>query len=178
MTRLLDWLTHACSMAAALVTLGMMLLIGIDVIGRNLAGLPLNSVPELVSLAIVAIVFLQLPLAVREKALPQTILLLDYLQERQPNTHNTTVRILNMIAALVFGIIAFYSLPLLTKAFAKNTFAGAIGTLTIPIWPIKAVIVFGCTLAALQFLASVRDPEIPQTTSVKADPQLSPFDVK
>ena len=57
--RALDAVTQGMNVCGTALILGLMLLIGADVAGRNLMGRPVPGVPEMVALSIVAIVFLQ-----------------------------------------------------------------------------------------------------------------------
>jgi len=47
----------------------------------------------------------------------------------------------------------FYaSFPLFVRAWERDTFVGAIGHFTAPIWPINLIILIGCAALAVQFL--------------------------
>lgn len=129
----------------------MMILICADVAGRNLFDSPLPSVPELISLGVVAVVFLQLPLAVRDGRLPQSMLLLDGLSNRLPRVRLIILIGFHILSATVMAVICFYSWPLLVKAFARDTYTGSIGSLTVALWPVKAIIVFSAATVSLQF---------------------------
>ena len=47
--KFLDRLTQGANIVGSLVILGLILLIGADVLGRNMAGAPVRGVPEIVS---------------------------------------------------------------------------------------------------------------------------------
>lgn len=148
----LNNLARFCCLSGAVLTLAMMALICADVAGRNLFDKPLSSVPELISLALVAVVFLQLPLAVREGRLPQSTLFLDYVRNRAPLTGNMISVLFQLLSALAMAIIAYYSWPLLIKAFVRDTYTGSIGSVTVALWPVKLIIVFSCAQVSLQYL--------------------------
>lgn len=145
-----------------------MLLICADVTGRNLFNNPLPSVPELISLGVVAVVFLQLPLAVRDGRLPQSMLLLDLLSNRVPRVRLLILIGFHSISAIVMAVICFYSWPLLVKAFIRETYTGSIGSLTVALWPVKAIIVLSAATVSLQFLVkalqAVQDWREPERT--------------
>ncbi|MFN6977475.1 MAG: TRAP transporter small permease, partial [Gemmobacter sp.] len=77
--RALDVITQGFNIAGSVLILVLMLLIGADVAGRNLAGRPVPGVPEAVSLSIVAIVFLQVAMALRRGRIARTEALLNAL---------------------------------------------------------------------------------------------------
>ena len=61
--RPLNAVTQAANIVGSCLIVGLVALIIADVLGRNLFGTPVAGVPEIVSLSIVAIVFLQAPQA-------------------------------------------------------------------------------------------------------------------
>lgn len=148
----LNKLARLCCLSGSALTLAMMALICADVAGRNLFDKPLSSVPELISLALVAVVFLQLPLAVREHRLPQSTLFMDYVSNRAPFSGNMISVFFQLLSALAMAIVAYYSWPLLVKAFVRETYTGSIGSVTVALWPVKLIIVMSCALVSLQFL--------------------------
>lgn len=152
MIKTLDMLTRWSTLCGSALTLIMMLFVCIDVVGRNFFDRPLSSIPELISLTIVAIVFLQLPHAVKQNQLPQSTLLLDLLEKRLPKGRQLAFAVFNVISAIIVGVLVYYSWPLLLKAFHRGTYTGSIGSFTAPIWPVKAIIVWGCLLMMFQYL--------------------------
>jgi TRAP-type mannitol/chloroaromatic compound transport system permease small subunit len=153
--RLLDAATQGFNVAGTALILGLMLLIGADVAGRNLAGAPVPGVPEMVSLSIVAIVFLQMPQALRQGRIARSEALLGALAARAPGVARAVETLFDLAGAAVLGGIVWTTWPILTAAWTRAQFVGAIGDLTIPIWPVKATIVLGGTLMAAQFLARI-----------------------
>ena len=80
----LDAVTQFCNVCGSLLIFALMVLIVVDVLGRNLAGAPLPGVPEMVALSIVAIVFLQSPQTLRAGRMPRSEALLSVLERRAP----------------------------------------------------------------------------------------------
>ena len=78
--RLLDGVTQGLNVIGSVLILLLMILVGVDVAGRNLAGAPVAGVPELVTLSIVAIVFLQIPQALRAGRLTRSDALMGWLE--------------------------------------------------------------------------------------------------
>lgn len=147
-------LTSWSTLCGSALTLVMMMMVCIDVVGRNFFDTPLSSVPELLALAIVAIVFLQLPHAVKQGRLPQSTLLLNLLENRLPKSQQILIAVFNIISAVIIGVLMFHSWPLLLKAFHRGTYTGSIGSFTAPLWPVKAIIVWSCLLMMLHYLVA------------------------
>jgi TRAP-type mannitol/chloroaromatic compound transport system permease small subunit len=130
-----------------------MLLIGADVAGRVLLGAPLAGVPELVALSIVAIVFLQSPAALRAGRFTRAEVVLTPLARRAPRAALALETVFDLAGAAVVAIIVGTTWPMLTDAWLRGHFVGAIGAFTAPVWPVKAVVVAGGGVLMLQFLA-------------------------
>ena len=153
--RLLDGLTQAMNVAGSALILVVMALIVVDVLGRNLAGRPLSGVPELVALAIVAIVFLQVPQALRAGRLPRSEALLPRLARRRPRLARWLEDLYDAAGALVAAVIVHATWPLLEKAWTRGDFVGAVGDFTAPTWPVRLAILVGAATLGLQFLARI-----------------------
>lgn len=151
--RLLDWVTQGANILGTMLIVGLVLIICIDVIGRETAGVPLPGVPEMVSLSIVAIVFLQVPQALKAGRLTRSDGLISLLHLRMPRFASKLETLFELLGALVVGMIIFAHWPILTKAIAKGEFVGSVGNFTFPTWPVKLAILAGATLLLLQFLA-------------------------
>lgn len=150
--RALDALTQAFNVAGSLLILGLMLLIGADVAGRNILGQPVPGVPELVSLSIVAIVFLQVPQALRKGRIARSEALLALLPRPASRAVQTLFDLAGVAAVTV---IVWTTWPILLRAWERGEFVGAIGDITFPIWPVKLCILAGGALLALQFAARI-----------------------
>lgn len=153
--RLLDGATQGLNVAGSLLILGLTVLIGVDVLGRNLAGAPVSGVPELVSLSIVAIVFLQAPQALRAGRFTRSEGLLGALRRRRPAAADMLETAFDLAAVGVIGVIVYATWPLFARAWTRGDFVGALGDFTAPTWPVKATILIGGTLLVLQFLARI-----------------------
>ncbi|MFQ6550053.1 TRAP transporter small permease subunit [Aestuariibius sp. 2305UL40-4] len=154
----LRWLDHvatAMNVTGSSLILALMVLIGLDVAGRNLLGAPLPGVPEMVSLSIVAIVFLQSPQTLRAGRMPRSTALLDMLTKRSPRLAAAIEDVWDMIGIGVLATVAWATWPRLVRDWERGTFIGAIGDFTAPTWPVKATIVAGSVVLVLQFLARI-----------------------
>lgn len=153
--RLLDRLTQALNIGGSLLIFALMLLIGADVFGRNLLGTPIAGVPELVTLSIVAIVFLQIPQALRAGRMTRAEAVIGTLNAKHPTIGHAVETTFDLAAMAVVGTIVYATWPIFTRALKRNEFVGAVGDFTAPVWPVKAMILVGGTVLALQFAARI-----------------------
>lgn len=153
--RLLDSLTQALNVIGSLLILGLTVMVGLDVAGRNLAGAPISGVPELVTLSIVAIVFLQAPQALRAGRFTQSEAVLNGLRRRAPALGRALETLFDLVAMAILGVIVHATWPLFARAWTRGDFIGAIGDFTAPTWPVKATILIGGTMLVLQFAARI-----------------------
>jgi TRAP-type mannitol/chloroaromatic compound transport system permease small subunit len=153
--RVLDWATQGANVVGTLLIASLVALICIDVIGREAFGVPLKGVPEMVSLSIVAIVFLQVPQALRAGRLTRSDGVIKLLQTNHPRLVNALETLFELLGFAVVATLIYAHWPILMKSIARGDFVGSTGNLTIPTWPVKTMILIGCVLLALQFLARI-----------------------
>lgn len=134
-----------------LAIIGLMVLINTDIGGRALLNAPVHGVPEMVSLSIVGIVFLQLGHTLRKGRLTRSEALSNFLHQRSPRLSAFLDGIFNLTGLVLLGILAYSSWPLFVKSWEGDIFVGSIGDFTAPVWPIKLIIVVGSTVTAIQF---------------------------
>lgn len=153
--RLLDRVTQALNVMGSLLILALTLLVGVDVAGRNLAGAPVAGVPEIVTLSIIAIVFLQAPQALRSGRFTRSDALLDALRARLPLAARVLETLFDLAAIAVIGVIVHATWPIFLRAWNRGDFIGAVGDFTAPTWPVKLTILTGGALLVLQFAARI-----------------------
>ena len=153
--RTINSLTQGLNVLGSSLIMALMILVVADVAGRNFFGSPLNGVPEIVTLSIVAIVFLQVPQSLRENRIPKSDGLRMMIAVRYPRTARAMETLFDLAGAAVMAVIVWSTWPLLVKAWARNDFIGAIGEFTAPTWPIKAIIILGASVLILQFLLRI-----------------------
>ncbi len=153
--RLLDGLTQGLNVTGSSLILLLMVLVGIDVAGRNLAGSPISGVPELVTLSIVAIVFLQIPAALRQGRMTQSDAFLGWLTRAYPTLGNALASVFDLVAIAVIWVIVKTTWPIFVRAWERGEFVGAVGDFTAPVWPVKLILVIGGTVLILQFAARI-----------------------
>lgn len=153
--KVLDTVTLAANVVGSCLIVGLVALITTDVIGRNFFGAPVAGVPEIVSLSIVAIVFLQAPQALRAGRLTRSDGVIDLLKARMPRVATGLETLFDLVGAAVLCAILYSHWPIMTRAWARGDFVGAVGNFTAPTWPVKAMLALGAALLALQFLARI-----------------------
>ncbi|WP_417240977.1 TRAP transporter small permease subunit [Celeribacter halophilus] len=153
--RWLDMLTQVSNVCGSLLISGLVILIGADVIGRNFFGTPVSGVPEMVTLSIVAIVFLQAPQALKAGRMTRSDALIGYLGRKVPAVARILDTVYDLLAMLVVGAIVYATYPIFIRAWERSEFIGAVGDFTAPVWPAKMMVLIGGTLLALQFAARI-----------------------
>lgn len=153
--RILDRVTLAANVVGSCLIVGLVALITADVLGRNLFGAPVAGVPEIVSLSIVAIVFLQAPQALRAGRLTRSDGVINVLKRRAPRLAAGLETLFDLVGVAVLGAILYAHWPILTRAYERGDFIGAVGNFTTPTWPVKAMLALGAALLALQFAARI-----------------------
>ncbi|MEO0681427.1 MAG: TRAP transporter small permease subunit [Pseudomonadota bacterium] len=141
----------ALNVLGTLLILGLAVLVNVDVIGRAAFGAPVSGVPEIVSLSIVAIVFLQAAQAARAGRFIRSDALLRALARRAPRAAAWLDALWHAAALALIWIVAQASWPLFLKAWDRDEFVGAVGDFTAPVWPVKAVLLVGCGALMAQF---------------------------
>jgi TRAP-type C4-dicarboxylate transport system permease small subunit len=145
--RLVDGLNAGGSVLIAAV----MLLMCADVLMRNLLNKPIDGVAEMVAASIVVIVFLQLPSTLRHGRMSRADLFIDPFVQRRPVAGQRLRALYSAVGIFACGLIAYASWPPLLRAWNNNEFLGIEGVFTFPTWPMRAVVVLGSVLAAVQY---------------------------
>jgi TRAP-type mannitol/chloroaromatic compound transport system permease small subunit len=130
----------------------LMLLIVADVIGRSFLSLPITGVAEVAGQSVVAIVFLQLAAAIRQRRMTRADFLIDPLVKKNPAVGRLFEAIFSLLGAIVLGLLAYASWPGLVDALGGREFFGVPGIFTIPTWPFRGIIFFGAAVAAIVYL--------------------------
>lgn len=147
-----DGITVALNVAGTILIFLVMLLVNFDVIGRNFFANPISGVPEMVSMSIVAIVFLQIAQAFRKGRLTRTEAVLGFVEKRAPRLRLVIDMIFSLASALLIWQLYAASQPLFVKSWVRGTFEGTVGDFTAPVWPVKLIILIGCIALLVQLL--------------------------
>lgn len=148
--RIVDLLTNLLNVLGTLLIIAVMLLVNADVIGRVFFRAPVSGVPEMVSMSIVAIVFLQVAQAFRKGRLTRTEAVLGFLEKRAPRFRQVLELVFSFAAIALVWQLFWASQPLFMKAWIRGTYEGTVGDFTAPIWPVKLVILIGCAALLIQ----------------------------
>jgi len=133
-----------------------MALINIDVFSRLLFNRPISGVPLIIEMSIIVIVFLQLAAALRRGRMTRSDVVIGRLLDNRPATGHLLQGVYHLAGFVLMILLIQYSLPLFSKAWRRGTYAGLEGDFTLPIWPIKLLIVVGAAVIMVQFLRLVR----------------------
>ena len=126
-------------------------LIFVDVMGRALFNSPLLGTTEIVKNSIVAITFLQLPLAINGGSMLRTTALLDFLGPKRSQILELLACILG---ALFFIALVIGSWEPLMDAWEIGEYEGE-GALRVPTYPVRAIIIVMGVFSALVYVRQI-----------------------
>ena len=106
----------------------------------------------MVSLSLVASVFLQLAHAVLHGRLMHVEMFLTPLARRAPAAASAWRALFALVGITLLAALVLGSWPDLASAWATAEFAGVEGIFTVPVWPVKLLIVVGSGAAGLELL--------------------------
>ena len=147
----LDRLFSIMNALGTLWILVLMLLINLDVVGRNLLNAPVRGVPEMVSLSIVGIVFLQLADTLRSGRFTRAEILLEYLKRKSPAACDGLQMVFHLLGLSLMLVILLASWQPLAEAVRIREYVGAVGDFQIPVWPIRLITLLGLLATGLCF---------------------------
>jgi TRAP-type mannitol/chloroaromatic compound transport system permease small subunit len=127
-----------------------------DVAARYLLNSPITGVPLVITMSLIAIVFLQLPDALRAGRVTRNEALLAVLLERRPRIGLALQAVFHLCGAAMMAFLVVYIWPMFVKAWTSRAFLGNRGDFVLPEWPFKLLIVVGAVMAGLQFLLLFR----------------------
>lgn len=142
-------LTGAMNALGTLWIAALMVLINLDVVGRNLLSRPLDGVPEIVALSIVGIVFLQLADTLREGRFTRADVLLDRLARTRPALGDALHAVFHVVGAALMGVILWASWDPLLESIRIREYIGAVGSFQAPVWPVRLITLLGLALTAV-----------------------------
>lgn len=145
-------LTAVMNAVGTLAIFGLLVLINSDIVGREAFNSPLRGTTEMVSLAIVGIVFLQLPNTLWAGRFVRAELLLDVLAARAPRAADMLQGAFHLIGAAMMAIVVRATVPELQSAWEIGDYVGSLGDFTAPTWPVRLITVFGAACTSLTFL--------------------------
>lgn len=154
---LLGRVTAFLSAVGTIWILVLMVLINSDVVGRFVFNHPITGVPEIVSLSIVGIVFLQLAHTLRLHRFIRSDVLVGRLIRTRPRAGRALQCLHHLIGGTLGLLILWYVYPKFTEAWSEGIYLGDIGRIIIPTWPILAIILVGSFFTTIQYVLHAFD---------------------
>lgn len=144
-------LARAIHIFSAFWTLALAVLIFCDVSGREFFNSPVPGTKELIQNSVVAITFLQLPLAIYSGSMIRTTILADAVPP-------TARRVLRTIGALL-GLVLFIGLlwstwPSFWDAYRIGEYEGE-GALRVPTWPVRGTVLVISVFGFFAYLSMI-----------------------
>ncbi|MBH98702.1 MAG: TRAP transporter permease DctM [Rhodospirillaceae bacterium] len=143
-------------------------LICADITGRTFFDHPLQAVPEIVAFSLIACVFLQLAFAIRMGRLTRAELFIERFKKKNMGLALSLDRTFSILGVVIMAIIAIGAWPDFFRALRTNEYVGVEGIYTLPITPIKLIVVVGSVVAACAFLLRL----IPDSDSVSKNSEV------
>ena len=143
--------TRAIHLFSAFWTLALAFLIFADVAGRTLLNSPIPGTKEIIQNSVVAITFLQLPLAIYTGSMLRTSILADAV----PPLARKVLRTLGSLLGLVFFIGLIWSTwPSFMDAYAIGEYEGE-GALRVPTWPVRGTVLVMSVFGAWAYVSMI-----------------------
>lgn len=122
-------------------------IICVDVIGRAVFNHPLLGTAEIVKNSVVAITFLQVPLAIMIGAMLRTTIILD---SAGPKIRSAIEILACLLGVIFFVALAVGSFEPLIDAWKIGEYEGE-GALRVPTYPVRAIVFLMAILSAIVF---------------------------
>lgn len=157
--RVLDRIGQSLLVIAALLGFCLSFVVCTDVAGRYFFNSPLKGTPEIVSMAIVIIAYLQAAYAIRSGGM----IAVDAFYQHYPVRWRSLVSLIGSVLGIcLFALICFSSIGNAHEAWVSGEYEGE-GALRVPAWPAKFILVLGSGLAGLSYLTLA----VKQTVALK-----------
>ena len=144
-------LTRAIHLFSAFWTLALAFLIFGDVLGRTLLTRPIPGTKEIIQNSVVAITFLQLPLAIYSGAMLRTSIFADAV----PPFFRKVLRTIGALLGLVFFIGLIWSTwPSFADAYRIGEYEGE-GALRVPTWPVRGTVLVMSFFGAWAYISMI-----------------------
>jgi len=142
-----DYTAKALLAFAATLAFLLSFLVVADVVGRTVFSSPVKGTPEIVSMSIVVICFLQASYAIRSGGM----LHVDVIPALLPARLREALAALgSLLGVAFFAVIVYGGIDPLAHAWSSGEYEGE-GALRIPTWPARFAVLLGAGLAALDY---------------------------
>jgi TRAP-type C4-dicarboxylate transport system permease small subunit len=146
--RINEWITNALLVIAATLAFLLSFLVVADVTGRVLFNSPVKGTPEIVSISIVIICYLQAAYAIRSGGM----LRVDAVVTLLPAPVRGALDVAGaLLGAAFFGLIVWGAYDPAVYSWTSDEFEGE-GALRVPVWPARFIMILGAALAILNYL--------------------------
>ncbi len=144
-------LARSIHLVSAFWTLGLAVLIFLDVAGRGLLASPIPGTKEILQNSVVAITFLQLPLAIYTGSMLRTSIFADAV----PPSVRRLLRTLTALLGVAFFIgIVLSTWPSFLDAWRIGEYEGE-GALRVPTWPVRGLVLVMSIFGAVAYLMMI-----------------------
>ena len=150
--RLLGAVILASNALASAWIFVIMLAIVADIVGRFVFNSPISGVTELVTMSVVALLYLQLAYTLRSGAMTRSDAFLRRLIARRPRIGHGLAIVFCCAGIGLMSAIMSGAWPKWLRAYDNDFYVGVVGVFTFPDWPRLLTVFIGCGLTALQFL--------------------------
>ena len=136
---------------ASLWIFGLMMLLVCDVFMRYFLNAPITGVNEIMEISIVAMLYMQVTQALRDNRHTRSDAFSSLVMSRNPRTGHLFSAIFSAAGLVLMAAILWGAVPRVLEAYRSGYTIGTRGVFIVPEWPVGLVIVYGCTLMAIQF---------------------------
>jgi len=147
-----DLLVSIMNAIGSLWIFAIMVLICADVFMRYLFNSPIRGVPLIITMSLIAIVFLQLPDSLFAGRVTRNAAIISRVMAARPRLGRALNASYYVLGAAFMAILVNYSIPIFERVWRTGAYLGNRGDFTLPEWPFKLLIVFGGTIVAIQYL--------------------------
>ena len=131
----------------------MMLMIVADILMRKIFNAPIYGVTELVTMSVVAVLYLQLAYTLRAGSMTRSDAFLKRLIVNRPRLGYALSILFSCAGIYLMVSIMMGAWPKWLKSYDNDFYVGIVGVFTFPDWPRLLIVFIGCGLTGLQFLA-------------------------
>jgi TRAP-type mannitol/chloroaromatic compound transport system permease small subunit len=150
--RALGAIVVASNNLGSLVILAMTFAVVADVTGRYLFNSPINGTAEMVTISVVAILYMQLSYTLRSGRMTRSDAFHARVVRSRPKLGSVLELLFNVGGVCLAAAIMMGAWPKFLTAWREGFYVGVIDVFTFPEWPLLFIIFFGCGLTGLQFV--------------------------
>ena len=123
-----------------------------DIVGRKLFNAPISGTTELVTMSVVALLYMQLAYTLKSGNMTRSDAVLGRLIARRPVVGHGLATVFCCAGAALMAAIMRGAWPKWVSAYQGDFYVGIVGVFAFPDWPRLLIVFIGCGLTALQFL--------------------------